>query len=954
MINRNLLISFALLFLIGSVAFIGLFKKDPPPYTPRNINSYFASQGFNDAAEWVFNRKKNQVTGLIDHRDVLEARKEALLMPTAKGNTSLATMSWVESGPDNMGGRTRAIVIDKNNSNILYTAGVAGGIFKSVTAGSSWVKIDDFAENLAVSCMAQCPVTGHIYAGTGEGLANPNANPTGGTAFIGKGIFKSTNGSTFSLLPNTEPIVENNSSAEWATINEIAVDEQGWVYAATNKGLRLSKDGGATWENPLSPTSLNATDVSIVKVGSNKTVVASIGNRCYISSTGDSDYVNHSTGQTGKLPAGGVSRIEFAVAPSNPNIIYACAAKTNGNLLNIYRSSDKGETWTIIGEGGTTTFEPLRTQGWYNNTIAVFPNNPNKVVLGGIDLWTWELGEHWIQRTLWFLEETNPYYIHADIHKIVFDPSDPNTFYVGSDGGVSRSSDGGMTFQTINKNLNTIQFYAIAASPVGEVMGGTQDNGTIYISKQGNTVMAGKGVMGGDGGYSAFSIINPNVMFATTYYAGMGRSIDKGIVFHEADDPSNPFFSQRLLDLGGTTNPPGSGGYPASFVTPLLHWETFNDIYSPDSVVFQALDTTYQAGDVVKVLSKNGFLFDYTLPQSLNDGESIKIKDMIQSRFYIGLNDAVWMTREALDFAIQPDWFKVASFSGQSIVMSVSKCGNYLFVGTSNGSIYRISNLRHAHDSLSADVTSPYCVVETKLINGGLPSGRVPTGIAIDPNDPNHVVVTFGNYANTNYVYRSTNALDANPTFTTRQGNLPKMPIYTAIIEMQNSNTVLVGTEYGVFATENINSPQPVWVSVNTGLANVPVYMLVQQVYDYPGVINYGIIYAGTHGRGAFESYTFMSANNQQNNTIHAQPNISLYPNPASDIVNLNFTLNAAARTFVKVYDIRGALVANFELNDVKKGNNDFSFDCSGFNKGSYIVQLVSGQQRLTSKFIVY
>ena len=951
--NRNLLFSLGVCIIVGSAIFYTTSLKGTAKYSPRSFNNYFKDQGAGDAGAWIYNIQKNQITGTIDPKDVLQARLDAKALSQNKSGKSLSNFSFDEVGPDNVGGRSRSIVIDKDNSNIIYVAGVSGGIFKSITGGSSWVKINDLSENLAVASMAQCPLTGNIYAGTGEGLGNgPMGTTDGNTAFLGKGIYKSTDGITFSLLTSTIPTTANSTTAEWASVNELAVDENGWIYAATNKGLRLSKDVGVTWTNPIiypssSPYQAFASDVSVVTLNGNKTVVASVGNKVFISSTGDAGYVNHSTGAADQLPSSGVSRAENAIAPSNPNYIYSCVAKSNGNLQNVYRSTDKGVTWEIIGLGGTSTFEPLGGQGSYGNTIAVFPNNPDKIIIGGIDIWSWELNGNWEQRTLWYLDQTNPYYNHADIHKFVFSPGHPNTFFVGSDGGISKSTDGGKTYSTINKNFSVTQFYTVSCSREGNVIGGTQDNGTIVVDRQGNTVQDGMSVMGGDGGGASFSIINPDAYFATTYYAGTGRSPNKGVTFYPKPDATSPFFSARMLALGT----PG-GTFPAAFVTPLLLWETFDDIYSPDSVIFKAIDTSYVAGDIVSVKSKNGYFFQYQLPQNLNDSDFIKVHDKIQSKFYLGVNDAIWMTREALDFSVQPKWFKIATLSGQTISMSISKDGQYLFAATSSGNIYRISNLRLANDSLSADVLSPYMVVETKLLAGGLPSQRTPTSIAVDPTDANNVIVTYGNYGNTNYIYRSTNALAENPTFVAKQGTLPKMPVYASLIEMNNSSLVIIGTEYGIYATENIQAASPTWIDVNTnGLANVPVYMLKQQIYDYPGVSNYGVIYAATHGRGIFESGTYEGINDNQKPKLSSKLVVNVYPNPVTDRANISYNFKGNAKVILKVYDIQGRLRDSFEVSNMQ---NNFSFDCSKYSKGTYIVQLISENKKASAKFIVY
>jgi len=113
---------------------------------------------------------------------------------------------------------------------------------------------------------------------------------------------------------------------------------------------------------------------------------------------------------------------------------------------------------------------------------------------------------------------------------------------------------------------------------------------------------------------------------------------------------------------------------------------------------------------------------------------------------------------------------------------------------------------------------------------------------------------------------------------------------------------VLIGTEYGVYATENIGVTSPQWSPVNdNGMANVPVYMLIQQVYNYPGVSNWGVIYAATHGRGIFETGTYMSINDQGKNKPSSKLEVSVYPNPVSDRANIYYTFKEKSKLIINV-----------------------------------------------------
>ncbi|NTW32146.1 MAG: T9SS type A sorting domain-containing protein [Bacteroidetes bacterium] len=1048
--NRKVLFGILAFVIAGSVVIYttsGALKLNK--YSPRNEQKKKVSQGINGAAEFLNNMRNNKTTGGIDSKWVINAREEVKNLANQKSGKSL-DLAWIELGPDNIGGRTRAILFDRNNPNIIYAGAVAGGLWKSTTGGSSWSKVPSVSENIAVCAIAQAS-NGDIYVGTGESLGMvPSGSANGSTEFMGKGMYKSTNGEDFTVLDSTVPTTGNNLNAIWAFVSRIACDpvKPGRVYASTNKGLRSSDDGGLTWIVPVkninnTDNTQNSTDVDVASDG---TVISSVGGKCFISPSGDNaTFVNHSVSGAGNLPTGSLSRIEFAVAPSNPNYMYACAAKTDGTLYNIYRSIDKGNTWDVIGAGGSTSFQPLGTQGAYDNTLVVHPTNPDKIFCGGLDMWEWNkttpdgvpAGGSWTQKTLWYLSNTSPYFVHADHHFYVFHPTNTNIMFVGSDGGISRSTDGGNTFKDMNINYSTIQFYTINCSSTGTVMGGSQDNGTLYFPRTGtfpkhvigsNTGISG---MGGDGGYCSFSYINPEAFFTSVYYGDISRSPDNTNTFYD-------FTSVKFKDI------------LAAFVTPFVMWESFNDTYSSDFVNFTpakvtnenlgkgnadsihysgyllrggqphasiahgsvditsgsisihdngsgqfvgatgtidynsgryfitfstqplvganilaSYNTRFDAGKTIKIFSNNKpGSFDYTTPSTIQSGDTVEVQDIIQAKFYFGATD-IWMTKQALNFTPTPIWYKIATVGSANPnnpdvtqCLALSHDGNYLFAGTSEGKVFRISNLRSANDSLSADISSPGCVVETKQLFSS--SNRAVTSIAVDPLNAARVIVTLGNYGENAYVYYSGNALDSVPTFTSKQGAgttaLPKMPVYSSLIPIFHSGAVIVGTEYGVFSTDNITSANPQWVDENTGLDNVPVFMIKQQTYDYEGVKNFGTIYIGTHGRGAFECKKFTSINDYDKpvtgNNVYSPFTVSIYPNPVVDNATLSFTLPANGEVKVKIYDLNGKLVKYTDITSMPKGYHTYSIDCKGIQRGSYIVQMISGTESATTRFI--
>lgn len=912
-------------------------------YSPRTSVFYNEIKG---AVQWLGKIRNNQQTNDINPIDVLNARKEIAMMINHKA----LGIEWAEIGPNNVGGRTRAILVDRNNTNVIYAGGVSGGLWKSTTGGSSWEFVSGMPD-MNIACLAQSPTTGYLYCGTGESFTNTGY--VGGTpGFIGSGLYESTDGGlTWHIFHNAKPSALNVTNVEWVFVNRIAIDPvSGRVYAATNKGLRYWEDGATAWVNPVylsNGTTLNQANATCVVTGPDRSVVAVVGNKLYVSPNGDPHtFVD-------KSPSTGAGRIEADIAPSNPNYIYACIAKANGSLQGVYRSTNKGDDWTVIGPGGSQAFNLFgdNNQGGYDNVIGVFPTNADRIFVGGIVVWEWNNGGNFEQITSGS-EEIDA---HVDMHAICFNPQNPNIFYLGSDGGVAKTTNGGETFMTINKNYSITQFYAVACNGnMYSAMGGTQDNSNPYVAGTGLDPKKGQVLFIGDGGWAAFSLVNPKAFFGTMQYANAWRSPDMGETYQSAADEQ--FFSGTMLAQGT----PGSDANFGRFVTPLNIWESFNNLYSSDSTLFIA-DTAYNVGDDLIVRSKNNnYPFHHVLtaaegPLAIDD--TLLVQDIISSHFFVALVKGLWMTKEGIQFNKTPQWFQISNV--QDIhTFTVSKCGNYIFAGTDNGALYRISNILAIRDSLSGWYNSPYCVVEQSGIEN---FGQAITSIAIDPNNPARIVVTLGNYGNSNYVYYSSNALDADPTFVSKQGStagkkLPAMPVYSAVFEMGHPNMVILGTEYGIFATEDITKPASTieWTEENSGFPKVPVFMLRQQVFNYPGVVNYGAIYAGTHGRGFFVTQDYLSVNeNEDGDQSVTTSSVSVYPNPASEYINVGYSLNQKTHVTIRIYDLSGRVVKQLNLYNQANGLHVETINTSAFEKGTYIVQILAGNNTTTAKFVI-
>jgi hypothetical protein len=417
-----------------------------------------------------------------------------------------------------------------------------------------------------------------------------------------------------------------------------------------------------------------------------------------------------------------------------------------------------------------------------------------------------------------------------------------------------------------------------------------------------------------------------------------------------------------------------------NLLPPMLFWESTNFPQSRDSLTYTAIEPL-EAGEEVWVRSQSSrYPFKYTLPLALEEGDTLKVKDIIATRIFYGMQRTtaafeVYMTKDAIRFANNVEWYKILMPGGYPQSLGVSIDGNYLWVGTRNGKLYRLGNLHNAYNSETASVAfgtttnpNPGYIIDTLTIDFPEIANRIITSISIDPQDPDHVIVTLGNYGNDNYVYRSTNATSASPTFTSVQGNLPKMPVYSSVIEMNHSEVVILGTEKGIWTTGDITNPT--WAKESGTMGEVAVFQIKQQTSNkptlivpvpgdtvnvdiFPGVDNYGKIYAATFGRGIYKTTRFVGIGDLPETSKIDQARLHIYPNPASQELFIGYNYGKTALVEVAIVDLSGRIIQRKDFGMLSAGPHTLHMDISSLKHGIYLVQLKNGDQTLSNKLIV-
>lgn len=482
-------------------------------------------------------------------------------MPNGQTNTQSAPVS----------GRTIAIAVHPTNSDIAYVGTAQGGLYRTLDGGQTWTPLMDNALSLAIGAITIDPTDStRLFIGTGE-----NSNSC--DSYAGVGLYIITNAETTANLAG--PYNQNSVGANVLgkrSVGEILVDpvDPNKILLAMGGGI-----GGIGCSTPAAaPTRglYRSTNVLSASPTFEYVPVSASTDKRVIDLLYDPNDVTHGTVLATVLDATTTTTGEagiyhttdvWAVTPIFTRVYTPITStssesarielSTNGSVFvagtgegggKIIKSPD-GITWTAV-TGGTGFCSP---QCWYDMGIAVDPDDSNIIHVGGAF------------NTV-FIRSTNggtsfspvDVGLHADSHVVTVAPSNPNIVYLGSDGGIWRSTNRGASYTSLNNSgFSATQFMGIELHPVDPdfMIGGTQDNGTpCYGECGGNANQTWIRADWGDGGYAVIDQNATNTSDVTiyhTYYNQTNNLIGYGRITNtaSASDGSWVFFG-----CGGTAN----------------------------------------------------------------------------------------------------------------------------------------------------------------------------------------------------------------------------------------------------------------------------------------------------------------------------------------------------------------------------------------------------------------
>lgn len=507
------------------------------------------------------------------------------------------------------GGRAVAVAGDPERRAVFYFGAVAGGVWKTEDAGTTWLNVSD--GQLATSSVGALAVSQSdpnvIYAGMGESCIRLDVSH-------GDGVYRSGDGGRTWVhcgLEDTRHIGEIRIHPK--DPHRVYVAALGHAFGDNSqRGVFRTVDGGRSWERVLHVSDrAGAVDISF-DPHSPETIYATIwqARRTFwdISSGGPDSGLWKSTdgGDTwsditphlGLPDEAIVGKIGVSASPARTGRVWALVEATHSPGL--YRSDDFGEGWTLVSKSTDLRYRP-----WYYMHVFADPQDADTVYVNNLGMWKSTDGGRNFDRV------PTP---HGDNHDLWIDPEDNQRMVQGNDGGANVSFNGGESWSTIYNQM-TAQFYTVTTDdrePYYYVYGTQQDNSSIAVPSGAS-----------DGA----------ITWADCYPAGSGES---GFMAVHPDD-------HNIVFVGAVGSSPGGGGSLQRYdhrsgqirlvnVWPELHggigpgdlqyrfpW-TFPILFSPhDSSVL------YTAGNVVFKSTDEGQTWEAISPDlSRNDPEKLQ------------------------------------------------------------------------------------------------------------------------------------------------------------------------------------------------------------------------------------------------------------------------------------------------------------------------------------------
>ncbi len=892
--------------------------------------------------EYQWLRLRDPATGEIPRGIRSRERAFAAGLPVReqivdKAGRRTASQEWEFRGPNNVGGRTRALAVDIANPDRILSGGVTGGLWISEDAGITWRRTSDLSVTPLVSCVEQDIREGETdvwYYGTGEFTGSGSRSINSRIPhWVGDGIFKSYDGGeTWQQLPSTVSPIETNNTP-WDVVFRIAVnptnDEADELYAATLGTIHRSLDGGESWELMLGQFDSQASMWTDVMVTSDGTVYATLDTQVTDGGLWRSTDGGESWEQL--EPAGfptDIRRMVMDSVPLYPDLVYFLG-ETPG--FGYQASAGWYSLWKLEIVEGVDIWSDLsanmpnlpnqtelpwgydfNSQGGYNMHVTIFPTIPQIVYIGGTSLFrsddgfTTDTSIHWIGGYNRHYNQIPPEEggggssypnHHADCHNLVFDPVDPSRMYSSHDGGISitdnpffvPADETPFPWDYVEGYLTT-QFYWVATDKLSDgattILGGMQDNGT-WMALMGDALDPWYELTGGDGmacEIGAGNQDNSRSFYGTSQYGGTFARIELTVGDWQFIDYS--YFQ-----------PPGdfSDNGWSRWITP-----------------YHTIPPEYRA-------------------MACADLQSIWVSEDVPA-------ESAW---SQIPGSRHGDKWVTAIGVSHSEEGPIYYSDYDRFNGAETSRVYRINNA----------FINPSVIDITPEI---FPDFGWVHCIEVDPLDQEHVIVVFTNYN----VLSLFETVDGGVSWQQIGGNLEENPdgsgngpscFWAEIVHVDEGQTrTFVGTTAGLYSTTELNGENTVWAQEGADVIGQQ-WVTAMDVRDSDNFVA-----VGTHGGGTYAATIQFTGAEEQSASLPLTCAItSVYPNPFNASSQVVVSLPRNGQLELVLYNALGQRVQQIAAGEFLAGRHRFNLDGRRLASGTYFVQLRAGDSVTTRRAVV-
>lgn len=795
----------------------------------------------------------------------LHGLREARAMPRAELHSiwqELGPMNVPGGGPNrtnsstrlSVSGRATAFAVDPSTCSAsgcdtLYLGAAGGGVWKSTNGGQSWAVRTDGQPNIAIGSITVDPQNPNIvYVGTGDnsrhlpGLGILMSTDAGQSwKLLGQSQFEGRSVVSVIVDPRTAGTTNATLYVGVASARSGEVSHDGGDSTTDPHeqplGFYVSTDGGQSWimSNPNDNAQLRAGVASlrslVMDPSNPNTLYGGFEFGGVFKSTDDG---RHWTRLSGSWPSQ-YSTIQLALAQSNPQTVYAAfeddSNPNDSGHLALFRSDNGGGSWTAF----KNTPNSCDVQCYTNMVLAVDPTVPDTVYVGGTANYSYlngsapracqtliplaascnatlmksaDGGQTWSD----VAENGDGAPIHPDAHAIAIDPAASGVLYVANDGGLYETRNAGISWQSLNNGLGTLQVDGIALAPNGHLLIGTQDNGTLEY--RGSTTWTQ--IQDGDGGYTAFDPKNSSISYAEFYGASLTRNDRNGKPYSEVD----------IAPFWGDLDAFGRGRFYEPFVV------------APSA----PKDIFYGTYRIWRSKTRGG-----------TDGNSdgLAWNDASDKTDWTPISFDLSCTKQPSN----PSGTCARDFTTAEGISAVAVSpidAGTVAAATANGQVWITHNaLARVKVQGSCDPRKDQHLiarcnyvsgVHWTRITGTLPN-RYPSSLTFAPGSKTSIYVTYSGFDESTpgasgHVYFSASATSV---WTNLSNGLPDLPFQDVLVNPVNGH-LYAAAEYGLYLSTNAGQS---WSRIDAGLPASPAEQMVYEAHTNQLIV-------GTYGRGAW------------------------------------------------------------------------------------------------------